>query len=190
MAARRAQMPEELRNPMEPAITIRIAESPADLAALGGIFRTYASFLQNHLGFQHICMPTYEQEIAALPGRYAPPDGILLLALVDDEPAGCIALQRVPDHHLLPGDAFVGELKRLFVLRQFRGHQLGRHLTDAALAFARQHGYDAVYLDTVPSKMPHPAALYTALGFQPAPCYNGNTDEGVRHFRLDLRTSV
>ncbi|HEY0307127.1 MAG TPA: GNAT family N-acetyltransferase [Acidobacteriaceae bacterium] len=171
---------------MEPAITIRIAESPADLAAMGGIFRTYAHFLQHHLGFQHICMPTYEQEIAALPGRYAPPDGILLLALVDDAPAGCIALQRVPDHHLLPGDATVGELKRLFVLPEFRGHQLGSRLIDTALAFARQRNYDAIYLDTVPSRMPRPAALYTALGFQPAPCYNGNTDEGVRHFRLDL----
>jgi GNAT superfamily N-acetyltransferase len=175
---------------MDAIITIRIAESPTDLAAMGNIFRTYASFLQNQLGFQHICMPTYEQEIAALPGRYAPPDGILLLALVDDEPAGCIALQRVPNHHLLPGDATAGELKRLFVLPDFRGHQLGHRLTDAALAFARQRGYDAIYLDTVPSHMPQAAALYTASGFQPAPRYNANTDEGVRHFRLDLRQPV
>jgi len=175
---------------METRITIRIAESPADLTALGAIFREYAAYLQQHLGFQHICMPTYEQEIAALPGRYGPPDGILLIALVDEAPAGCIAVQRVPDHHLLPGDATAGELKRLYVRPEFRGHRLGHRLTEAALAFARGHRYDALYLDTVPSRMTHANANYAALGFLPAPRYNSNTDEGVCHFRLDLRQPV
>jgi GNAT superfamily N-acetyltransferase len=173
---------------MPTPITIRPATSPADLAATGALFRIYADYLRHQLGFQHICMPTYEAEIAALPGRYAEPDGTLLLALVNHEPAGCIALQRVPDTHLLPADVTAAELKRLFVLPQFRGHQLGRRLAESVLAFARARSYHAIYLDTVPSHMPQAAALYAACGFLPAPNYNGNTDEGVHHLRLALRS--
>jgi len=172
---------------MEPVITIRPATTPEDLAALRHIFRLYADYLLHHLGFQHICMPTYEAEIASLPGRYAAPDGHLLIALVNDAPAGCIAVQRLPALHHLAPDTSVAELKRLFVLPEFRGHALGSQLAAAAIAFARTRSYDAIYLDTVSSRMPHAGAVYAAAGFLPSPNYNGNCDEGVCHFRLALR---
>jgi hypothetical protein len=54
------------------------------------------------------------------------------------------------------------------------------------MAHARAQRYAAVYLDTVPTAMPHANAVYTALGFQPAARYNHNPLSDVQHYRLAL----
>ena len=105
---------------------------------------------------------------------------------MDGEPAACVALYRLPQQELLPPDTSVCELKRLFVLPQFRGLHLGRRLSEELIAFARTRGYNAIYLDTVPEVLPQATVLYTALGFQPIPRYNQNATTGVQHFRLAL----
>jgi len=171
---------------MAPQITIRHAESPADLDAIRTLFRQYAVYLNEVFGAEHISLPHYEVEIASLPGRYALPDGQLLLARVDDVPAACVALYPLAKDEMFPPDTNVCELKRLFVLPEFRGLHLGRRLSDTLLAFARTRGYDAMYLDTVPEALPQASVLYTALGFQPVPRYNQNATTGVKHFRLAL----
>lgn len=50
-------------------------ETPSDLAAVINLFRAYAEFLTIDLAYQD-----FDREMAALPGRYAPPGGGLLLA--------------------------------------------------------------------------------------------------------------
>ena len=171
---------------MAPQITIRHAESPADLDAIRTLFRQYAVYLNEVFGAAHICLVAYDQEIATLPGRYDLPDGQLLLARVDGEPAACVALYPLAVEELLPPDTSVCELKRLFVLPQFRGLHLGHRLSEELLAFARTRSYNAIYLDTVPEVLPQATQLYTALGFQPVPRYNQNATTGVKHFRLAL----
>ena len=71
-------------------ITIRPARFPDDLDTVATIFREYVRSPQADLGFQD-----YEAEFAALPGKYAAPEGRLLLAWRDGEAVGCAALRRV-----------------------------------------------------------------------------------------------
>lgn len=39
----------------------------------------------------------FEEELKTLPGKYSMPDGKLLLALFDKQPAGCVALRKIDD---------------------------------------------------------------------------------------------
>jgi len=65
------------------------------------------------------------------------------------------------------------ELKRMYVLRDFRRLGLGQKLLDIAIDFARSVGYSRIVLDS--SKALHPArALYLKNGFADIPRYNDN----------------
>ena len=65
------------------------------------------------------------------------------------------------------------ELKRMYVLRDFRLLGLGQKLLDIAIDFAKSVGYSRIVLDS--SKALHPArALYLKNGFVDIPRYNDN----------------
>lgn len=122
----------------------------------------------------------YREEMAGLPGKYAPPEGRLLLALADGEVAGCVAFYRFGDDTC--------ELKRLWTRPQYRGRKIGRALVETAIREARRAGYAAIVLSTV-SVMEGALALYRALGFQPtAPYFDGPPEVMAREvfLRLDL----
>ena len=104
--------------------------------------------------------PTFEgldEELAGLPGPYAPPLGRLLLARHAGQPAGCVALK--------PAGPATGELKRLYVRPSFRGLNLGGQLVAAVVQAARQAGCQRLILDSHQS-MRHAHALYRAAGFR------------------------
>jgi putative acetyltransferase len=65
------------------------------------------------------------------------------------------------------------ELKRMYVLKEFRQLGLGQKLLDIAIDFAKSVGYLRLVLDR--SKMLHAArALYLKKGFVDIPKYNDN----------------
>ncbi|MGH2363845.1 MAG: GNAT family N-acetyltransferase [Chloroflexota bacterium] len=150
----------------------RIAPA-SDLKLVRELFREYAADIQVDLCFQG-----FKEELAALPGAYAPPRGALLLAFFGAEVAGCVALR--------PLDGRVCEMKRLYVRPAFRGLGVGRELASAIIAAARRAAYRAMRLDTLPQQMPAAMALYRGLGFLPIPPYNDNPLEGVQHLELTL----
>jgi GNAT superfamily N-acetyltransferase len=133
------------------------ATTPEQIDTMRTLFQEYAAWLRVDLCFQG-----FTQELASLPGAYAPPGGRLLLATAGDGPAGCIALR--------PFGETSCEMKRLFVRPAYRGHGLGRILAERIVSDARDIGYSTMVLDTLPF-MHGAIHLYTSLGFVPRSAY-------------------
>lgn len=157
-------------------MTLVTPSSPQELEAVREIFREYAESLGIDLCFQN-----FEDELAQLPGEYAPPRGQLILAMVDGAVAGCCALRPL-DGTDYPN---ASEMKRLFVRKAFRGFGLGRELAEAILDTARQAGYGCVLLDTL-DDMESARALYTDLGFEEIPPYYHNPIAGAHYLKVDI----
>jgi ribosomal protein S18 acetylase RimI-like enzyme len=147
--------------------------SSADLEAVAQLFKAYANSLDIDLAYQD-----FASELASLPGKYAPPAGELLLARSNlGEPLGCVAIRPMdtPKHC---------EMKRLYVSPSGRGLGLGRALVRASIRQAVRIGYQAMYLDTLPS-MVQALNLYRQEGFQPAaPYYDTPIRETIFLVRL------
>jgi GNAT superfamily N-acetyltransferase len=146
----------------------------ADIDRARELFREYEAWLEVDLCFQN-----FEKELAELPGKYAPPDGRLLLAVEDGKVAGCVALRKI-------GEATC-EIKRLFLGPTFRGKGLGRQLAEAIIQNAKQIGYERMRLDTLPPKMNDAITLYRSLGFKEIEPYYDNPVPGAKFMELDLR---
>ncbi len=151
--------------------------TPGELEATRSIFGEYAA----QLGID-LCFQNFDAELANLPGEYAAPQGILLLANVKGAIAGCCAMR--PLHGVDYSDAC--EMKRLYVREAFRRLGLGRHLTEAIVDAARVAGYHHLLLDTL-SDMESARALYADLGFEAIPPYYHNPVAGAHYLKLALQ---
>jgi len=149
------------------------AASPAQVAQVRELFLQYAQSLGVNLCFQN-----FEQELAGLPGHYAPPDGRLLLAEYEGQLAGCVALHK--------WEAGVCEMKRLYLRPSFRGKGLGRVLAEAVIAEARNIGYQRMRLDTIEPIMKDAVEMYRKLGFQEIVPYRPNPIAGAMYMELQL----
>lgn len=158
-----------------PVIDIH-ALSPADMDEARALLRDYQSDLVLDLAFQG-----FERELAELPGNYAPPNGVFLLARVDGEAAGCCALSPLP----LSDHLNACEMKRLFVRRTFRGLGLGRRLVDAILTQAHVAGYNTILLDTL-SDMETARGLYQEVGFVETAPYHLSPLPGAHYLKRTL----
>ncbi len=142
------------------------------MPAIRQLFTEYANSLDLNLCFQG-----FKEELAGLPGRYAPPEGRLLLARVGGEPAGCVALRKI--------EPAVCEMKRLYARPAFRGIGLGRKLACAILAEAQKIGYERMVLDTLAS-MKEAIGLYESLGFRRTEAYYQNPSPCAVFMALDI----
>jgi putative acetyltransferase len=158
-----------------------LAHTPADLSAARTLLSEYAAEIQVDLDFQG-----FVQELAALPGLYAPPRGRLILARCGADPAGCVGLRPFAENTgPQRGITQICEMKRLYVRTAFRGRGLGRALAQAVIAAARESGYVHMRLDTL-AHMTVAIALYRDLGFRDIPPYRPNPLPGATYLELDL----
>ena len=143
-----------------------------DLEDVRTLFGEYSRLVAEALCFQN-----FDQELAALPGEYAPPGGVLLIARDAAAAAGCVALRRL--------DAGTGEMKRMYVREQYRGSGLGRRLAAEAIEEARKRKYARIVLDTLP-KLASAIALYRDLGFRETGPSLASPTPGALCFELTL----
>lgn len=144
---------------MTESFRIAPARSSEDILACAALFRAYAAALPIELGYQD-----FDAELAALPGKYAPPAGELLLAKDEfGEPLGCVAVRPFPEDGCC-------EMKRLYVAPAARGEGIGGFLVDAIINKATRLGYTEMRLDTLPD-MASAIALYEDAGFTRIPAY-------------------
>lgn len=143
------------------SVHVSPARTAVDLDAVRALFAAYAKSLDFDLAFQD-----FESEMAAFPGKYAAPAGALLLARLDGAAVGAVALRDLGEGNC--------EMKRLYVSPGGRGHGVGRRLVMALIEAARERGYRAMRLDTVPGHHDSAIALYRAIGFREIGpyCYN------------------
>jgi len=111
-----------------------VIEPADDAGIVRELILEYASSLGVDLSFQD-----FEHEVATLDTYYE----LMLVARIDGDVAGCVALRRIEDD--------VCEMKRLYVRTRFRGRDLGRALANAVIGEARTRGYARMRLDTLPS---------------------------------------
>ena len=128
------------------------AETNAHINTARQLFREYEDFLGVDLCFQD-----FEKELTELPGKYAPPQGALLLALVDEEIAGCVAVRKFETN--------ICEMKRLYIRPHYRGDKIGRMLAEKIIDEAIRLGYSTMLLDTL-THLKEAMALYRSLDFK------------------------
>lgn len=155
------------------AYTILDAHTADRIEPFRMLCREYAASLPFSLCFQG-----FEDELAQLPGKYLPPGGCMLMAMVEGQPAGCIAMRPLAESGYLPGDARPAcEMKRMFVRPGFRGLGLGRAMGVALLTRAAAAGYKLMKLDTETTFV-EATALYRSMGFVEVARYN---DDPLEH---------
>lgn len=145
-----------------PAV-IRPAQ-PYEMPLVRKLFVEYATEISEQIGLD-LAFQCFDQELAALPGKYSPPLGSILLAELDGVPRGVVALRPFTDG--------IAEMKRLFVQPQARGYRLGRFLVEAVIEQARHARYSAIRLDSLPH-MASAISLYRSLGFRDIEAYYEN----------------
>ena len=157
-------------------IRIVPVDGPRMLETARGLFAEY----WDSFGFTP-CFQNFGEELAGLPGKYAPPDGRLAVAWaggeMDGEAAGCVALRRFDERRC--------EVKRLYVRPAYRGYRLGRRLLEWVMAEARAAGYSEMLGDTMPV-MTDALALYDRMGFERTAAYADQEQSGAIAIRIRL----
>ena len=164
---------------MTTTVEISAPRTAAELEAIKALFREYAESLGFSLAYQD-----FEKELADFPGKYAAPEGALLLAKAGTEAAGTVALRKL--------EAGVCEMKRLYVKPTFRGRRLpdgrsiGRALAEDIVAIGRDRGYQRLRLDTIGGKMRQALSLYRSMGFVEIPPYYASPIPDTAYMELVL----
>lgn len=152
--------------------SIRLADFPSDIPALLDIWREFIVNSPINLDYQG-----NDAEFSTLPGKYAAPEGCVLLADCNGEIQGCVALRKV--------SADLCEMKRLYVRPHARGKNLGRKLVQRLIEEARAMGYREVRLDVMERSV-SARQLYAAFGFVPAEPVSFNPAPGASFLGLCL----
>lgn len=146
--------------------------SSQEIDTIQTLWREYWDSLRLPPAFQN-----FDEELRTLPGAYASPEGRLLIARIQCEPAGTAALRAM--------DTYSCEAKRLYVCPQHRGQGVGRALLNRLIVEARAAGYREMFADTL--KFMSPALqMYKQFGFSEVPPYSSNPTPAAVFLRLAL----
>lgn len=145
---------------MKDSITYKLAETALDYQRARTLFEAYHNNLDFTIDFQE-----FEKELQEIDKEYAPPEGVLLLALDGELPIGCIALRSLEKE--------IGEIKRMFVQPTHRGRAIGARLLELIIHRAQVLRYTKLRLDSL-KRMKKAVQLYQSFGFFEIPSYRYN----------------
>ena len=158
-------------------LAIVATTTPEMLEATRALLVEYGDWLQAEGMIFPRELRAFRDQLALLPGCFAPPDGCLFVAMYREEAAGCAALRKLR--------AEICEMKRLYVRAAFRGMGIGRSLAEAVIAEARKIGYTRIRLHTTRS-MAAANSLYASLGFEGIRPYEETLIEDAVFMELPL----
>ncbi len=164
--------------PHSSGIRLLDAWTPTLVQHVRTLFRRYAAEFAGSIA-ESLSLQGFELELAGLPGRYGPPGGCLLLAMDGGLLAGCVAVRGL--------DPTTCEMKRLFVVPEYRGQRLGWRMVEEVVLRARSLGYARMLLDTLP-EMAEAIRLYRTLGFVETDRYWDNPITRTIYLEKDLGT--
>jgi ribosomal protein S18 acetylase RimI-like enzyme len=104
------------------------------------------------------------------------------LATIANTVVGCVALRSLAKF------TRSGEVKRLYVQPQHRGCGIAAALYQSLEKYARERGYEWLYLDTT-DDMVEAQRFYAALGYELTTRYNDNSQATI-FMRKNLRSST
>ena len=156
-----------------PDISFKVAETAQEFEEGANLFQQYADFIDIDLSFQD-----FNQELKTIDKQYSKPQGTLLIVYDGMMAIGCVALRK--------WDNEIGEIKRMFVLPEYRGHKIGQRLLEQILDIAQELKYNKVRLDTI-STMKAALKLYRLYGFHEIPAYRFNPIEETIYMEKTLK---
>lgn len=164
-------------------ITVQQISTGEDIEAARDLLRTFTSWAMAADPDTEEA-PTFdglEEEIANLPGIYAPPLGCSLLARENGTPVGCVAFA--------PRGKTVVELKRMFVVPEARGKGVGVQLVETLIEQAYARKAERIVLDSYHT-MVDAHHIYRSFGFVDVaapPEFPEDLVDKVVFMELDLR---
>lgn len=159
------------------ALTFRLAyDAPEELSEL---FSEYTKMLiaGDETVQEYLSLQNYGEELNHLEKKYGLPHGRIYVVYDEGKAAGCVGLRKINETDC--------ELKRLFVRPEFRGKRIGRQLTEQVIRDAKEIGYSAMFLDTLPF-LNAAIAMYRTLGFYEIESYNDSPMSTSIFMKLDL----
>lgn len=126
---------------------------------------------------KYLDLQNYDHELGHLGEKYGLSNGRLLIAYADGKAVGCIALRKLNETEC--------EMKRLYIRPEFRRSGIARQLAQKLLSEAREIGYQAMLLDSVPELIPA-LKFYEKLGFYHIPPYNDSPVINTVFMKKDL----
>ena len=151
---------------------ITVNNNPSYLPQVRELILQYQTALGVDLCFQNIV-----DELKNLLAKYAKPKGIIYLAMYNNTPVGCIAMQPINNNTV--------EMKRLYVIPTHRHLGIGKQLVQLLIAQAIKVGYTTMVLDTLHS-LQAAITLYNKLGFVTTTAYYPNPLQGVVYMKKVL----
>ena len=157
---------------MDNSHTFRLASSKSDFKKAKILFLEYAE----SIAYQ-VCFDRFEKELQKIEQLYTEPEGRIIVLEVDNQIVGCAGLRNKEPN--------IAELKRMYIQPAYRGKGRGRQLLQEAIGLAKDLGYRAMQLDTLPAKMPAALKLYKEVGFQERHEVS-NREEEVAYYILEF----
>ena len=152
----------------------KVTKQGSALESVKDLFKAYLEELNEDLCFQ-----SFDSELDNPLYKYSAPTGALFIATYNARPVGCIALQPLQEAHTC-------EMKRLYVVPEYRNLKIGDALVKSLLQEAKALGYTTMKLDTL-ERLQAAIKLYQKFEFETVTAYYDNPLPGVVYMQKELR---